>query len=115
MYGALQPSSDRHCQFEQLAGFLIQRSAVVNSAAESIISLPNVRIGFLEILVSLWQSGHETSFFRQNDFPDSKTCLCKRSIPTPSIREYWNALGELSHFQKCPAGNARIPAGKFAA
>src|SRR6266542_3792970 len=63
MHGTFQSSSDRHCQFEQLAVFLIQRPAVVNRAAESIISLPNLWIGSLEILIRLRKLGHSTSSF----------------------------------------------------
>src|SRR5687768_14236268 len=63
MNGTFESGSDRHCELDQLAVFFLERSAVVNCGAKSIISLPNLWIGFLKIFISLWQSSHETSSF----------------------------------------------------
>src|SRR6266508_2895029 len=86
MHGTFQSSSDRHCQFEQLAVFLIQRPAVVNRAAESIISLPNLWIGSLEILVSLRKPGHSTSSFSFSIKMISPHCYTRLTYAVNQLR-----------------------------
>jgi hypothetical protein len=64
---AFQASSDSHCELKQFTGLLVYGTAVMDEGPEPIISLPNFRVSFFEILVSLWQLSHKNTSSLIND------------------------------------------------